>query len=244
MALYSISDLHLALGADKPMDIFGYRWQNYMERLEKNWRETIGMDDVVIIPGDISWATYLEHALQDLRFIEALPGRKIISKGNHDYWWTTASKLEHFKDSNQLDSIRFMHNNSFPFKEALLCGTRGWKCPGEEDFSPEDMKIFKRELIRLELSLKSAGCVEAGQAGHVADQGRPIVVAMHYPPFGPGGEPSEFVELMKGYGVKLCIYGHLHGYGHRNAVEGELMGVTFRLVSADYLDFTPVRLDI
>lgn len=232
MAVYAISDLHLSLGVDKPMDIFGEDWSDHMKKLKNNWMETVGRDDSVIIAGDISWATYLEQAAEDFMFIESLPGRKIISKGNHDYWWTTRNKLEGFLEKKGLKSISFLHNNSYRLGKLALCGTRGWKCPGDDEFSPEDKKIYERELQRLELSLKHAG-----------DCGDGLIVAMHYPPFNSLGEPSGFVRLMEKYRVKKCIYGHLHGEGFKNAFTGEYGGIDFRLVSADYLKFKPVRLD-
>lgn len=231
MSIYAISDLHLALSIDKPMDVFGNGWKNYMSRLKENWTATVQPEDAVIIPGDISWATYLEQAYEDFKFIEELPGKKIISKGNHDYWWTTLSKLERFLSGNGFSTISFMHNNSFKLENWILCGTRGWKCPGDDGFSGEDRKIYKRELQRLELSLKSA---EA--------QGSDIIAALHYPPFNSKKEPSEFVELLDKYGVKTCVYGHLHGEGFKNAFEGEYLGVNFRFVSADYLQFVPYKL--
>lgn len=232
MGIYAISDLHLALGIEKPMDIFGARWANYMEKLKKYWEDTISPDDYVIIPGDISWATYLDQAVADFRYIEALPGRKIISKGNHDYWWTTLSKLEQFLKKNNFTTIQFMHNNSFRVGDTVLCGTRGWKCPGDDDFSQEDSKIYNRELQRLELSLKSISNAD----------GACIIVSLHYPPFNARREISGFVELMHRYGVKICIYGHLHGEGFRGAVTGIVEDIDFRFVSADYLDFRPINL--
>jgi hypothetical protein len=232
MAIYAISDLHLALGIDKPMDIFGGRWSGYMDKLKTAWESTISEEDHVVIPGDISWATYLEQAYRDFEFIEALPGRKIISKGNHDYWWTTLSKLEKYIESNGFDSISFMHNNSYKIGETIVCGTRGWTCPGGDDFTAEDRKIYQRELQRLELSLKSFKRID----------GSSLLVAMHYPPFGAKREPSEFVEVMSAFSVNTCIYGHLHGESFKSAVEGEIMGVDFKLVSADFLNFTPLKL--
>lgn len=231
MAIYAISDLHLAISIDKPMDIFGPGWSDYMDRLKAAWNTRISQADHVIIPGDISWATYLEQAEEDFRFIDGLPGTKIISKGNHDYWWTTRNKLEKYLEGKNISTIRFMHNNSFDVEGTALCGTRGWKCPGDDGFSQEDRKIFNRELQRLELSLKSI-------------QGTPerIIAALHYPPFNAKKESSEFVDLMVDFGVKSCIYGHLHGEGFKNAVEGTVKGIEFRLVSADFLKFDPVRL--
>lgn len=232
MALYAISDLHLALSTDKPMDIFGARWSNYMERLAENWQVTVSDEDTVIIPGDISWATYLENAVEDFKLIDSLPGKKIISKGNHDYWWTTMNKLEKFLSSNGFSTISFMHNNSFRIDNNIICGTRGWKTPGDDSFSAEDRKIYQRELQRLELSFKS---VEVSP-------GDRLIAAMHFPVFNSKGVFSEFLEIMQRYGVNLCIYGHLHGEAIKNAVEGMHQGVEFKLVSADYLEFKPLML--
>ncbi|HHV30281.1 metallophosphoesterase [Acetivibrio mesophilus] len=235
MAVFAISDLHLAYGIDKPMDIFGDRWSNYMQRIKDNWERTVGVDDYVIVPGDISWATYLEQAVEDFKFIEALPGRKIISKGNHDYWWTTMSKLQKFLLEHDFKTISFMHNNSLRVDEFVICGTRGWKCPGDDEFGAEDRKIYDRELNRLDLSLKSA--LDLSEGGS-------IIVAMHYPPFNPTGDPSDFVEIMRKYNVKMCIYGHLHGNSFKGAVTGLVEDIEFKLVSADYLNFEPLRLSL
>jgi predicted phosphohydrolase len=231
MAIYAISDLHLALSVDKPMDVFGDRWAGYMDRLEENWRRLVGEDDFVIIPGDISWATYLDEAYEDFNFINRLPGKKIISKGNHDYWWTTASKLNKFLDENGFPSIVFMHNNSFIIEGTAVCGTRGWNIPGEDDFTAEDTKIYQRELQRLELSLKNAS----------ANEHSSIIVALHFPPFNSKGVFSDFLGIMQGYQVDTCIYGHLHGQAGRGAIEGLREGIDFRLVAADHLAFCPVR---
>lgn len=232
MAVFAVSDLHLALSVDKPMDVFGARWANYMDRLEENWRSTVGEDDHVIVPGDISWATYLEQAYEDFRFIDRLPGKKIISKGNHDYWWTTKSKLDKFIQENGFSSIRFMHNNSYTVEGAAVCGTRGWSMPGEDGFNAEDAKIYQRELQRLELSLKNASVPDGGC----------IIAAMHFPVFNSKGVFSGFLDIMQKYNVQLCIYGHLHGEAHKYAVEGTVKGMEFRLVAADHIGFKPLRL--
>jgi uncharacterized protein len=232
MAIYAISDLHLALSIDKPMDIFGSRWKDYMEKIKIYWQETVGEDDYVIIPGDISWATYLDQAYEDFKYINRLPGKKIISKGNHDYWWTTLNKLEQFLRKNEFSTISFMHNNSFDLDGKYLCGTRGWKCPGDEDFSAEDRKIFNREVQRLELSLKSA----------VSGNNKEIIVALHYPPFNSKWEPTDFVEVMKNYNVRMCLYGHIHGESCKYAYEGLLEGIDFKFISADHLNFKPIEL--
>ena len=232
MSVFAISDLHLSLSIDKPMDVFGDRWKNYMEKMEREWRNTVGENDYVIIPGDISWATYLEQSAADFEFIESLPGRKVISKGNHDYWWTTMNKLNAFLKDNNLSSISFMHNNSFKLGRYLICGTRGWTVPGDDDCRDEDVKIYKRELQRLENSLKHA-CRTDGEI---------LVAALHYPPFNSRWEPSGFVDIMKDYRVDVCLYGHLHAESINNAVEGKIEGIDFKLVSADHLDFKPLRL--
>lgn len=232
MAIYAISDLHLAMSIDKPMDIFGARWSDYMERLAAEWNAAVSDEDTVLIPGDISWATYIDQAYEDFRFIDSLPGRKIISKGNHDYWWTTMSKLEKFIKGNGFSTVSFMHNNSFRIENHVICGTRGWETPGDDDFSAEDRKIYARELQRLELSLKSAGA--AGDER--------LIAAMHFPIFNTKGVFSDFLEIMQKYNVDICIYGHLHGDAARYAVDGLVHGIRFVLVSADYLGFKPLRL--
>lgn len=232
MSIYAISDLHLAISVDKPMDVFGARWSNYMERLESQWRETVSDGDHVLVPGDISWATYIDQAYEDFKFIDSLPGKKIISKGNHDYWWTTMSKLEKFIREKGFGTISFMHNNSFRIEHSVVCGTRGWKSPGDDGFDAEDNKIYLRELQRLELSLQTAG----------RRDGETLIAALHFPVFNSKGVFSEFLDILLRYGVDLCIYGHLHGEACRNAVEGPAGGMELRLVSADYLGFRPVKL--
>ncbi|HHV95129.1 MAG TPA: serine/threonine protein phosphatase [Clostridiaceae bacterium] len=236
MAIFAISDLHLALGIDKPMDIFGDKWINYMEKIKISWNETVKPEDNVIIPGDISWATYLEDAYKDFEYIENLPGSKIILKGNHDYWWATTRKLNNYLAENGFKTMKFLHNNCYVIENFAICGTRGWKCPGEEDFSEEDEKIYLREIQRLNISLESYAKI-ASDVGE-----KDIIVALHFMPFNSKRESSGFIDVMKKYNVKLCIYGHLHGNGAKNAVEGEYEGMEFRLVAADYLDFKPLRI--
>lgn len=232
MALYAIADLHLSLGIAKPMDIFGDRWSGYMEKIETNWRRVVSDDDYVVIPGDISWATYIEQAHDDFIFIESLPGKKLILKGNHDYWWTTLNKLNNYLGQNGISSVSFIQNNSFVMGKSVLCGTRGWKCPGDDEFGAEDKKLYNREIQRLELSLKSAA--DAGEGT--------IIVALHFPPFNSKKEPSDFIEVMKRYNAAICLYGHLHSEGFKNAVTGNIDGIEYKLVSADYLNFVPLKL--
>lgn len=232
MALYTISDLHLPIGTDKPMDIFGSKWTNYVERLAKNWQNIINDDDLVVLPGDFSWATYLEQSIPDFQFLQKLNGKKIISKGNHDYWWTTASKLNKFLEKNNFDTIKFMHNNSFMYQNTAICGTRGWGYIGYGEVNEDDIKIYEREVCRLELSLKSC----------IANNPDEIIVFFHYPPISSDCIDNGFTRVMKEYGVKRCVYGHLHGQGHKNAVCKETDGIKYMLVSCDYTDFVPVKL--
>ena len=230
MALYTIADLHLPLGIDKPMDIFGKAWENYVERLADNWQSKVKADDVVVLPGDCSWATYLEQSEKDFDFLHRLNGSKILLKGNHDYWWTTMNKLNEFTAAHEYGDVSFLHNNSFAYNGIAICGTRGWIHPAWDGFNAEDRKIYDREVQRLELSLKSAG------------DAKEIFVFKHYPPISRSHADNEFTAMMKKYHVTRCIYGHLHAASHRNAVQGEVEGITYTLVSGDYLKFEPLLL--
>ncbi|MBP5426945.1 MAG: metallophosphoesterase [Clostridiales bacterium] len=229
MSIYAISDLHLAISIDKPMDIFGVRWSNYMQRLEKNWNSVVGDDDYVLIPGDISWATYLDDAYLDFKFLDNLNGKKIISKGNHDYWWTTISKLEKYMSANGFNSIKFLNNTSIKIGDIVVCATRGWKCPNEDGFTKEDEKIYNREVQRLKLSLES-----------VQDNECEKYVMIHFPPFNSKKETSELMDLMNQYKVKNCLYGHLHGGAFHKVFEGIMQDINFKCISADYLEFSPI----
>lgn len=224
MALYAIGDLHLCLGADKPMDIFGGAWIGYMDKLRQGL-SVIGPDDTTVLLGDLSWALDLEGATEDFRFINAIPGRKIILKGNHDYWWNTVTKFQKFCTENGFENIHILNNNHFEYEGVAICGTRGWFFE-EEKSGEHDEKVFRRELLRLETSLKSACDL-------------PKLVFLHYPPRYKGYECPEILELLKKYQVTACYYGHLHGASHGLAMEGIWDGVDFRLVSADKLGFQP-----
>ena len=232
MALYTISDLHLPIGVNKPMDIFGCKWDNYVNRLKDNWNKIVTPFDTVVLPGDFSWATYIEESIPDFKFLEELPGEKILLKGNHDYWWTTASKLTKFLAENEFNSIKFLHNNSFMYKNIAICGTRGWGYLGNKNASDEDKRIYERELGRLELSIEDAKKSNPEE----------IIVFIHYPPVTCDVRESGFCEIMKKHGVKRCIYGHIHNAYYKNIVEGEHDGIKYMLVSCDYRDFTPVKL--
>jgi len=209
------------------MDIFGKNWENYVYKLEKNWNKLIDRDDWVIMPGDFSWATYLEEAKADFEFLNKLPGKKILLKGNHDYWWTSHKKLDEFAKKNGFENILFLHNNAFMCDNTAICGNRGWVY-AEED-SDEDYKIYSRELIRLELSLKEAERFGAEET----------IAFTHYPPLFPNKIRTPVTEILKGYGIKRCYYGHLHAASHKNAVTGEVDGIDYHLISCDFLEFTP-----
>lgn len=224
MALYAIGDLHLCLGAPKPMDVFGGAWVGYMDKL-KTGMSVIKPEDTTVLLGDLSWALDLPGAKEDFTWIDQIPGRKIILKGNHDYWWSTAAKFYRFCQDNDFSNQLILNNNHYEYDGWAICGTRGWFF--EEDRSGEhDEKVFKRELIRLEASLKSAGDL-------------PKIVFLHYPPRYKGYECPEILSLLEQYGVRRCFYGHLHGASHGLAMEGLWNGIDFKLVSADRLGFEP-----
>ena len=224
MALYAMGDLHLCLGAPKPMDVFGGAWVGYMDKLEKGV-SVIGPGDTTVLLGDLSWALDLEQAKADFAWIDKIPGKKIILKGNHDYWWSTASKFYKFCEENGFENLYVLNNNSYEYQDWSICGTRGWFFE-EERSSPHDEKVFKRELIRLETSLKTA-------------ENRTKIVFLHYPPVYKGYICEEIIALLKQYDVRTCYYGHLHGASHGLAVEGCWDGIEYKLVAADKLDFRP-----
>lgn len=226
MALYAIGDLHLCLGAPKPMDVFGGAWVGYMEKL-KEGLSVIGPEDTTVLLGDLSWALDLETAAADFDWINRIPGRKILLKGNHDYWWSTATKFTKFCEEQGFQQLNLLNNNCYEYGDYAICGTRGWFFE-EERSGAHDEKVFRRELMRLEASLKAAG-------------DRPKMVFLHYPPRYRGYQCPEILELLKRYEVRRCFYGHLHGGSHALAMEGTWDGVEFRLVSADYLNFKPCR---
>ena len=231
MALYTIADLHLSKGVEKPMDIFGGRWQGYMEKIERNWRAVISPDDTVVIGGDISWGINLQQSLPDFQLLNDLPGKKIIGKGNHDLWWSTVRKMKQFFEDNNIKNIDFLFNNCFIYDNIGICGTRGWFF--EENFKEcHDEKIFRRELMRLETSFKAAK----------AQQAEELYCFLHYPPIYTNFRCGEIIELMQRYDVTHCIYGHLHSDSLRYAVTGMHDGIDFKLVSGDYIDFMPILL--
>ena len=226
MALYAIGDLHLSLGADKPMDVFGGPWENYVEKIRLGF-SALHDDDVCVLCGDLAWGMTMEQALPDFQFIEALPGKKILLKGNHDYWWNTAAKMNRFFAESGFSTLHILHNNCYEYGGYALCGTRGWFY--EEERGGHSAKIFNRELIRLEASLKAAG-------------EREKYCFLHYPPLYQGYRCQEIIDLLERYQVSRCFYGHLHGGSHRLAISGRQGGVEYDLVSADYLGFQPKKI--
>ena len=236
MSIYAISDFHLSISfPDKSMDVFGQFWDNYIEKLQKNIVNVVGNDDLILIPGDISWATYIKDAAMDFDFINRLPGRKIISKGNHDYWWETVNKLNRFLSDNSFDTISFLHNNFFEWENTVICGFRGWILPGSDGFSEEDEKIYSREIMRLELSLQTA-------QKQWTKQPERMVVMMHYPPYYPDLTLCRDVRsLFAKYGVTDCIYGHIHS-PYAALLNDEIDGVYYRCVSCNLIDFTPIKI--
>lgn len=224
MALYAIGDLHLCLGAPKPMDVFGGNWTGYMDKL-KDGLSVLREEDTLVLAGDLSWALDLQQSTNDFSWINQLPGRKIILKGNHDYWWTTATKFYNFCAENSFENLFVLNNNHYEYNGYAICGTRGWFYE-ENRSGAHDEKVFKRELMRLEASLQSAGAL-------------PKIVFLHYPPKYKGYECPEIIELMNKYEVRQCYYGHLHGASHGLAIEGLWDGIEYKLISADKLNFIP-----
>ena len=223
MAIYAIGDLHLSFNENKPMDIFGQKWEEHEEKIKNNWNRIVKDNDLVLLPGDFSWSMYLEDTLADFEYLNKLPGKKILLKGNHDYWWTTLTSMRNYLKEHKLENIDFLQNNSYEFEENIIAGTRGWNQTEDE----EDKKLVAREVLRLELSIQD-GVKKYGSE-------KPIIVNMHYPPI--VNEKSPFIDVMKKYNVKKCLYGHLHGESIKNAIEGIYEGIEIKLVSSDSLDF-------
>lgn len=226
MALYALGDLHLSLGTDKPMDVFGGRWEGYMDKL-RDGLSVLTSEDTLVLLGDLSWALNLDDAAADFSFIHEIPGRKLILKGNHDYWWNTASKFEKFCSCHGFENLYLLHNNCHWYGETALCGTRGWFFEEEKE-GTHDEKVFRRELGRLETSLKLAGDAEK-------------ICFLHYPPRYRGYVCQEILDLLQTYRVRACYYGHLHGDSHKLALQGENAGIEYWLTAADYLNFRPMK---
>ena len=223
--IYAIGDLHLSLSVpDKAMDVFGAQWRDHTQRIKEAWQDTVKPDDLVLIPGDISWAMYLSDALADLAFLGSLPGKKLLLRGNHDYWWQSVTKVR----AALPDGMYALQNDVFRFGDVFLAGTRGWTLPTSSHYKESaDRRLYERELIRLDLSLKRLPA------------GAPCIGMIHYPPFSESGEPGAFADRFRDAGATDVVYGHLHGASHRFAFNGVRDGVRYHLVSADYLNFIP-----
>lgn len=224
MSLFAIADTHLSLGTDKPMDIFK-GWSGYVDKLRENWESTVSDSDTVVISGDISWGMSLEGALDDFRFIDSLPGQKIILKGNHDYWWTTMRKMETFLNQNEMNTIRFLHNNTITVGDIAVCGSRGWFFDAEES---ADNKVLLREAGRLRTSINLA-----------KETGLEPVVFLHYPPITQNMVCEEIYNVLLETGVRRCYYGHLHGPSMTRSINSVRDGIEFALISCDFLAFAP-----
>ena len=227
MSIFTIGDLHLSFSADKPMTIFR-GWDNYIERLEENWRALVAETDTVVLPGDLSWSLKLENTLADFQFVDRLPGKKLLLKGNHDLWWCTVTKMKNFLLENELHSIDFIHNNAFAVEGLALCGTRGWFFDDQQS----DKKVLNREAMRLDTSIKEA-----------KKTGLPPVVFLHYPPVYVGQVCEEIMQVLKESEIHRVYYGHIHGSGARGAVQGMFDGIDFRLVSCDTMGFAPLKVE-
>lgn len=228
MALYAIADLHLSFSSSKPMSKFGKNWIDHYKKIETNWTNKIKSDDTVLISGDISWGMRLKDALDDLNFIHDLPGKKILIRGNHDYWWSSISKL-----NSLFDDMFFIQNNFTTYNDYAICGTRGWLCPGDASFEESDIAIYNREKIRMELSLKNAKKSNFNK----------IIFLIHFPPTNDKFERSEFIDLFEEYSVEKVIYGHLHGPFDKNRIYNwKENKIDYYLTSCDYINFSPIKI--
>lgn len=229
MSIFAIGDPHLSFapGIDKPMDVFGDEWKDHAEKIKKSWQSCVGSEDTVVIAGDISWGLKMEEAMYDLEWIDALPGHKVMLKGNHDLWWASISRL-----NSLFDDMTFIQNTCYECEDAVICGTRGWSCPGSDDFTDDDRRIYDRELLRLEFSL---------EAGKAAD--KEIIAFTHFPPTNEKKQPSGFTGLYEKYGVRHAYYGHLHRKEtYKRGITGNLNGVNYELISADRLGFSLLKI--
>lgn len=224
MSIYAISDLHLSFNTDKPMNIFG--WDDYENRIAEDWNKKVSDEDLVLLPGDFSWELRLQNTYKDFEYLSNLPGKKLLLKGNHDYWWTTLKSMRDYLKQNNYNNIDFIYNNSYEYENKIIAGTRGWNIATETE---EDKKIKARELLRLENSIKD-GIEKYGED-------KEIIVCMHYPPIIKENTNTEYAAILQKYKVKKCIYGHLHGKTQVNAVEGIFNGIEYIMASCDYTGF-------
>ena len=229
MAIYTIGDLHLSFNENKPMSIFGENWEGYEEKVKENWTKLVKEEDMVVLPGDFSWSMYLKDTYKDFEYLNNLPGKKLLLKGNHDYWWSTVNSMRNYIKENHFKNIDFIYNNAYEFENIIIVGTRGWAF-GED---AESKRMLQREMARLELSIKN-GIENYGE-------NKEIIAFLHYPPIInqniQNNEINEFIKMLKKYDIKKCYYGHLHSTAIKDAVEGEHFGIDFQLVSADAIQF-------
>lgn len=229
MSIYAISDLHLSFNTNKPMDIFG--WNDYEEKISQDWRTNVKEEDLVLLAGDFSWEMKLENTYKDFQFINNLPGKKLLLKGNHDLWWTTLKRMREFLNEKEFNNIDFIYNNSYEFENYIIAGTRGWNLVSE---NIDDKKIKDRELLRLENSILD-GIQKYGED-------KTIIVCMHYPPLLKDLKNNEFTKILEKYNVKYCLYGHLHGKSHINVFDGIYNNVNYKMVSCDYTGFKLIKI--
>lgn len=234
MSIFVIGDLHLSFHENKPMSIFGANWEKHEEKIKTDWIKKVKPSDLVILPGDFSWSTYLKDTYEDFKYLNELPGRKILLKGNHDYWWTTLTSMRKYLQENNFNNIDFLYNNAYEYENKIFVGTRGWA----QTDDAEDIRLNKREAQRLELSINE-GIKKYGTE-------KEIIAFMHYPPLTQSNisnnELNEYIRIMKKYNIKKCYYGHLHGTSIKEAVEGEHFGIDFKLTSCDGLDFKLIKI--
>ncbi len=231
MNLFAIGDLHLSGGQNKPMEIFGSQWDRHFEKISERWQALVREEDAVLIPGDISWAMSLTDALPDLQAIGKMPGKKVLIRGNHDYWWSGINRVREALPPG----MTALQQDAFDLGECVVCGTRGWLIPTEESpLGEQDARIYRRELTRLDLALDAARDI---------GMGKPLVVMLHYPPLYKGTRQSGFTERLEAAGVRLCVYGHLHGGGIAAGFSGEQGGVRYELTSCDSQDFAPRKIN-
>lgn len=230
MSIFVIADLHLSFNSDKPMDVFGSEWEAHYEKIEADWVQRVSEDDLVIIPGDTSWAMSFDEAKRDLEWLDALPGKKVLIKGNHDYWWASKKKMDPV-----YESITFIHNSIMTYQDTVICGTRGWLCPNDVQFTEDDEKIYNREAVRLENALKMAKnqCMDK------------MIVVLHFPPTNDKKAPSKFTELIEQYAADVVVFGHIHSKSYfEMTLQGNHNGVEYYLTSCDYLNFKLLALEL
>lgn len=235
MSIYVIGDLHLSFGQDKPMNIFGENWNDHANKIKNNWIKKVKEDDLVVLPGDLSWAMHLEDAFEDFKYLSKLPGTKLLLKGNHDYWWSTLNKMKNYLNENGFKKIDFIYNSAYLYNNKIIVGTRGWSLQDSENSN----KMIHRENERLKLS------IEDGIKQFGID--KEIICFMHYPPINSKNimknNHLEFFSTMKQYNVKRCYYGHLHGKSHMEAINEIVEGIKLQLVSSDYLNFDLIKIE-